>query len=278
MENLLAGLRELLNPALLGPIVLDWSGRIFAAVLIFFIGRWVAARIAAAIAMATERAGVDQTLTKFLRSVTYMGLLVMVILAAVQTLGVQAASFFAVLGAAGLAIGLALKDSLANFSSGVMLVFFRPFQVGDYVEAGGVAGTVDAISIFNTIMKTPDNRVIVVPNSLIYAGTITNYSALPTRRIDLVIGVSYGDNVHRAKEILRDVVAKDERVLSDPAPTIMLLDLADSSVNFAVRPWVATADYWTVRGELLANIKLALEAEGLSIPFPQRDVHLFNEA
>ena len=278
MENLLASLRELFNPSLLGPVVLDWSGRIFAAILIFFIGRWVAGRIAAAIAVATERAGVDQTLTKFLRSVTYMGLLVMVILAAVQTLGVQAASFFAVLGAAGLAIGLALKDSLANFSSGVMLVFFRPFQVGDYVEAGGVAGTVDAISIFNTIMKTPDNRVIVVPNSLIYAGTITNYSALPTRRIDLVIGVSYGDNVHRAKDILRDVVTKDQRVLSDPAPTIMLLDLADSSVNFAVRPWVATPDYWTVRGELLENIKLALEAEGLSIPFPQRDVHLFNEA
>jgi small conductance mechanosensitive channel len=260
------------------PLLLSWGGRIVAALLIFLVGRWISKRIAAGVAAATERANVDPTLTKFLRSVIYMALLVMVILAAVQQLGVEATSFFAILGAAGLAIGLALKDSLANFSSGVMLVFFRPFKAGDYVEAGGVAGTVDSISIFNTILKTPDNRVVIVPNSQIYAGAITNFSALDTRRIDLVFGISYDDDVARAKELMRSVVEADERVLEDPAPTIMMLELGDSSVNFAVRPWVATPDYWAVRGDLLENIKKALEDNGMSIPYPQRDVHLIGQA
>lgn len=276
MEEFLANLG--LDPETVISTGLDWAGHIVAALLIFLIGRWIAARIAKAVAKATERASVDRTLTKFLRSVIYMALLVMVILAAVQQLGVEATSFFAILGAAGLAIGLALKDSLANFSSGVMLVFFRPFKAGDYVEAGGVAGTVDSISIFNTIMTTPDNRVITVPNSLIYADTITNYSALDTRRIDLVFGVSYDDNVVRAKEIIKSVLDADERILADPAPTIMMLELADSSVNFAVRPWVATPDYWAVRGDVLEGVKKALEDNGLSIPYPQRDVHLINGA
>jgi small conductance mechanosensitive channel len=206
-----------------------------------------------------------------------MSLLVMVILAAVQQLGVQATSFFAVLGAAGLAIGLALKDSLANFSSGVMLVFFRPFKAGDFVEAGGVSGTVREISIFNTIMKTPDNRVITVPNSQIYAGSITNFSAEQTRRIDMVFGIGYDDNVVQAKEIMQSVLDADQRILKDPAPVIMMLELADSSVNFAVRPWVESADYWTVRSDLLEGIKKALEDNGLSIPYPQRDVHLIGQ-
>lgn len=259
------------------PLLLGWGGRIVAALLIFVVGRWISKRIAAGVAAATERAKVDPTLTKFLRSVIYMALLVMVVLAAVQQLGVEATSFFAILGAAGLAIGLALKDSLANFSSGVMLVFFRPFKAGDYVEAGGVAGTVDSISIFNTILKTPDNRVVIVPNSQIYAGAITNFSALDTRRVDLVFGISYDDDVVRAKELMRSVVEADERILEDPAPTIMMLELGDSSVNFAVRPWVATPDYWAVRGDLLENIKKALEDNGMSIPYPQRDVHLIGQ-
>ena len=272
MEQFLASLG--LDLDTVGPLLRDGAFNVLAALAIFVIGRWVAARIAALVVRATERAGVDQTLSVFLRSVVYMALLVLVALAAVKQLGVDTASFFAVLGAAGLAIGLALKDSLANFSSGVMLVFFRPFRVGDYVEAGGVAGTVDAISIFNTVMKTPDNRVITVPNSQIYAGTITNFSALATRRIDLVFGISYDDDVMRAKQIMQQVVEADERVLEDPAPTIMMLELADSSVNFAVRPWVIKEDYWAVRGDLLEKIKAELEGNGLSIPYPQRDVHL----
>jgi small conductance mechanosensitive channel len=266
------------DPETMLALLLSWGGKVLAALLIFLIGRWISARIASAVAAATERANVDPTLTKFLRSVVYMALLVMVVLAAVQQLGVQATSFFAILGAAGLAVGLALKDSLANFSSGVMLVFFRPFRVGDYVEAGGVAGTVDAISIFNTTMKTPDNRVIIVPNSQIYAGAITNFSALETRRIDLVFGIGYDDDVARAKEVMYSVMAADERILDDPAPAVMMLELADSSVNFAVRPWVASADYWAVRGDLLEGIKKAIEGNGMSIPYPQRDVHLVNQA
>lgn len=278
MEGLLASLEEWLDPSVIWPLVLDWSGRILAALLIFLIGRWIAARVAKAVALAVDRAGVDQTLARFLRSVVFMTLLVVVALAAVKALGVDTTSFFAILGAAGLAIGLALKDSLANFSSGVMLVFFRPFKAGDYVDAGGIAGTVDAISIFSTIMRTPDNRVIIVPNSQIYAGAITNFSALPTRRIDLVIGVSYGDNVANAKQIIQGVLDADERVLKDPAPVIMMLELGESSVNFAVRPWVETPNYWAARGDLLEGIKKAIEDNGLSIPFPQRDVHLIGQA
>jgi len=262
----------------LGPLIAIWAGRVVAALLIFVVGRWIAKRIAAVAVTALDRAGVDQTLSKFLRSIIYMTLLVLVGLAAVKKLGVDTGSFFAVLGAAGLAVGLALKDSLSNFSSGVMLIFFRPFKAGDYVEAGGVAGTVDSITIFNTIMKTPDNRVITVPNSQIYAGTITNFSALATRRIDLVIGVSYDDNVIKAKEILESILADDERVLKDPAPVVMMLELADSSVNFAVRPWVASSDYWVVRADVLEKSKLELEAAGLSIPYPQRDIHLIGQA
>jgi small conductance mechanosensitive channel len=265
------------DPATIGPVLRDGALNVLAALAIFLIGRWIAKRIAALVAGATDRAGVDQTLTQFLRSLVYMTLLVLVALAAVRPLGVDTTSFFAVLGAAGLAIGLALKDSLANFASGVMLIFFRPFRAGDYVEAGGVAGTVDSIAIFNTIMKTPDNRVITVPNSHIYAGSITNFSALATRRIDLVFGVSYDDDVVRAKQIMQAVLDADERILKYPAPTIMMLELADSSVNFAVRPWVNKDDYWAVRGDVLEQIKLELESNGLSIPYPQRDIHLIGQ-
>jgi len=266
-----------LDPAEVSSLLWEWGLKVLAALAIFVIGRWLAKRVANGVAVATERANVDPTLTKFLRSVVYMALLVMVALAAAQQLDVPITSFFAILGAAGLAIGLALKDSLANFSSGVMLVFFRPFKSGDFVEAGGVSGTVREITIFNTIMKTPDNRIITVPNGHIYGGSITNFSAEATRRIDLVFGIGYDDNVVRAKEIMQSVIDADERILKDPAPVIMMLELADSSVNFAVRPWVASADYWAVRGDLLEGVKKALEDNGLSIPYPQRDVHLIGQ-
>ena len=278
VDNLIATIQGWLDPAVFGPYFLEGAGRVFAALAIFLVGRWIAARIANMVVTATERANVDVTLTRFLRSLVYMTLLVIVALTAVAPLGVEPSNFLVILGAAGLAIGLALKDSLANFSAGVMLVFFRPFRVGDYIEAGGTAGTVDAIAIFNTTLKTPDNRVIIVPNSLIYAGTITNFSALATRRIDLVFGIAYDDNVVKAKEIIKSVLDADQRILEDPAPTVMMLELADSSVNFAVRPWVQSGDYWAVRGDLLENVKKALEDNGLSIPYPQHDVHVFNQA
>ena len=277
MENLQAVLASWFDPEVIRTYALDWSARILGAIAIFIIGRWIAVRIAKAAVLAAEKARLDPTLTKFLRSVVYLALLIMVILTALQPLGVEPTAFFAVLGAAGLAVGLALKDSLANFSSGIFLVFFRPFKVGDYVEAAGVAGTIDAINMFSTTFKTVDNRVVIVPNGMIYAGTITNFTALSSRRIDLVISVDYSDNIPKAKEIISAVLDSDERVLKDPAPMVLLLDLAASSVNFAVRPWVATDDYWTVRGDLLERIKVELEKNGLSIPFPQHFVHLVNE-
>lgn len=277
MSQLIETLSQWVNPETMGSLLLQWGGRILAALIVFVIGRWVVSAIARGVVGALNRANVDQTLTKFLRSLVYMTLMVFIILTAVGVLGVPTANFLAILGAAGLAVGLALKDSLANFSSGVMLVFFRPFKVGDYVDAGGVGGTVDSISIFNTVIKTPDNRVITVPNSLIYGSTITNYSAEATRRIDLVFGVGYGDNIARAKEIIDGVLKSDARILAEPAPTIMLLELADSSVNIAVRPWVKSGDYWEVRGCVLEMVKRALEDEGLSIPFPQRDLHIVSQ-
>jgi small conductance mechanosensitive channel len=278
MQDFLNQFSEFLDPEMVGAIVLDWSGRIVAAVLIFLIGRWLVAILATWFGRAVERAGVETTLKSFLSNLVYMTLLVFVVLTAVSALGVPTTNFLAIIGAAGLAVGLALKDSLSNFSSGVMLVFFRPFKVGDFVEAGGVAGTVNDIRIFNTVIKTPDNRVITVPNSLIYGDAITNYSAEATRRIDLVIGIGYDDDVQRAKALIQTVLNDDDRVLDEPAPTIMALELADSSVNIAVRPWVATSNYWPVRGDLLERIKRVLEDNGLSIPYPQRDLHIVSQA
>jgi small conductance mechanosensitive channel len=275
VESLRAALAEWFDPAVFTDLALPWAGRILAALAIFIIGRWIAARIANAVALATERAKLDVTLTRFLRSVVYLALLVMVILAALQLLGVPTTSFLALLGAAGLAIGLAVKDSLSNFSSGVMLVFLRPFKVGDLVDAAGVSGTIDSISMTNVIIKTLDNRMVIVPNSMVYAGTITNYSTLPTRRIDLVIGAS-GEDVARAREVIAGVLQADERVLKNPEPAVMLLELVGPNVQFAVRPWVANDDYWTVRADLLERIKAALEQSGLATPPAQQLVRLLN--
>jgi len=278
MEGLISNIAAFFDPQVIGPLFVQWGGRIVAALLIFVIGRWIVGAIANAVARAMDRGGVDTTLSQFLSSLVNMTLLVIVVLTAVGALGVPTTNFLAILGAAGLAIGLALKDSLSNFSSGVMLVFFRPFKQGDFVEAGGVAGSVDTIRIFNTIIKTGDNRVVTVPNSIIYGGTITNYSAEATRRIDLVIGVGYDDNVAQARDVIMGVLQSEERILKDPAPVVMLLELADSSVNFAVRPWVNSGDYWVVRADVLEGVKKALEDAGLSIPYPQHDVHLVSGA
>lgn len=279
MESLRAMLAEWFDWSTLGPVILDrgaeWAVRILAALLIFIVGRWIAKRIANAVAMATERARVDQTLTRFLRSVVYLALLVGVVIGAVDVLGIPITGFVALLGAAGLAIGLAVKDSLSNFSSGVMLVFLRPFKVGDLVDAAGVSGKVDAISMTSTIIRTLDHRVVIIPNSMIYAAAITNYSTLPTRRIDLVIAAG-GDNVARARSVIAGVLEADKRVLKNPEPVVMLLDLVGPNVQIAVRPWVANDDYWTVRADLLEQIKLAIEKNGLATPPPHQFVHLVN--
>jgi small conductance mechanosensitive channel len=276
MQEIIDSIGTWFDPETAKAVLMLWGSRVLAALAIFFIGRWVVGRLVHWFKVAADRAAVDETLVRFMSNLIRMTLLVFVLLTAVGALGVPTTNFLAILGAAGLAIGLALKDSLANFSSGIMLVIFRPFHVGDYVECAGVAGNIEQIGIFNTLLVTPDNRVIIVPNSLVFGGNITNYSARPTRRIDLVIGIGYADAIPAARKLIQGVIDAHERVLRDPAPKILLLELAESSVNIAVRPWVNTSDYWVVRGELLERIKSALEDNGLSIPFPQRDVHLYN--
>ncbi len=255
-------------------ISLDFGPKIVAALLIFIIGKWVARFISELCVKAMQKAKVDMILVGFGRNIIYMSLLVFVVLAALNQIGIQTTSFLAVIGAAGLAIGLALQGSLSNFAAGVMLVFFRPFKVGDYVEAGGTSGTVQEIMLFTTRLTTPDNKAVFVPNGSIISSTITNYSAHETRRVDMVFGCGYDDDMAKAKQVLTDIITADERILTDPAPTIAMRELADSSVNFVVRPWVKSADYWDVLDHVHEQVKLRFDAEGLNIPYPQSDVHM----
>jgi small conductance mechanosensitive channel len=250
---------------------------IIAALAIFIIGRWVANLITKGVRRLLERADVDSTLVKFLSNIVRILLLIFVILAAIGQLGIQTTSLIAVLGAAGLAVGLALQGSLSNFAAGVLVIIFRPYKVGDYIEAAGVAGTVDEVQIFNTVMNTPDNKRIIVPNSQITGGIITNYSAHETRRVDFTFGIGYADDIDKAKKIIEEVLTSDERVLEDPAPQIVVAELADSSVNIVARPWAKAADYWGLKFDVTETVKKRFDAEGISIPFPQRDVHVYYE-
>lgn len=255
--------------------VIPWGINIISALVVFILGRWIAKLLVKAMSKVMQRAKVDETLINFLGNVLYVALLIVVIIAALDRLGVNTTSVLAVFATAGLAVGLALKDSLSNFAAGVMLIIFKPFKVGDVVEAGGSTGSVEEIRIFNTVMKTPDNRVITVPNGQVYGGTITNITARDTRRVDLVFGIGYEDDYKKARDLVWKVINNDERIFKDPEPAVMLLELADSSVNFAVRPWVKTSDYWAVRADLLENVKQAFDNNNISIPYPQRDVHLY---
>lgn len=249
---------------------------IIAAIVILVIGRIVVGFLSRMVERGMNKAHVDPSLTSFVKNLTYVALLAFVVLMVLARLGVQTTSFIAVLGAAGLAIGLALQGSLANFAAGVLMLIFRPFKAGDYVEIAGTTGTVQEIQIFNTILHTPDNRRVIVPNASVTGGNITNYSSNPTRRIDMVVGVSYEDDIKKAKEILENVVTSDIRVLKDPAPTIAVMELGESSVDFVVRPWVNAADYWPTRFALTERIKLELDRNDITIPYPQRDVHIKN--
>jgi len=265
------------NAETITAIVIPWAIKIFFALVIFIVGKILAKSITNLVRKGMRKSGMDEALIRFLGGLVYAVLLVAVILAAVDTLGVKVTSLLAIVGAAGLAVGLALKDSLANFAAGVMIMIFRPFKIGDFVTTGGVAGVVDEIGLFCVLMHTPDNQRIIIPNSAVFGNTITNTSALPTRRIDLVMGISYDDNIGTAKKIIEDIIAADERILDDPAPVIAVSELADSSVNLVVRPWVKSEDYWPTRFDLLETMKVKLEEGGISIPFPQRDVHIYNE-
>ncbi|MEE8463158.1 MAG: mechanosensitive ion channel domain-containing protein, partial [Gammaproteobacteria bacterium] len=251
-------LNELISSGRLNDLLLPWAIKIGLAALIFVAGRWAAKLAANSVDKIMKKAGVDATLTHFLHNVIYAALLIAVIIAAVDQLGIKTTSFLAILGAAGLAVGLALQSSLSNFSSGIMLILFRPFKVGDFVEAGGTTGTVEQINVFNTVMRTGDNREIIVPNAQIFGGTITNFSAKATRRIDLVIGIGYDDNIGKAKQIIEDILSADQRILKEPAPVILVTELGASSVDLAVRPWVRKEDYGSTRGDLLENIKTGL--------------------
>lgn len=254
--------------------VTTYALKLLAAILIFLIGKWVCKKLTRLFGRLMEKNNVDVTLSHFLESILYYTLLVVILIAAASQVGVNTGSFLAILGAAGLAVGLALKDSLSNFSSGIMLILFRPFQVNDYITVAGISGTVKRIDLFNTTMCTPDNQKVILPNASISNGIITNVTANDTRRVDLVIGIGYGDDIIRAKQVLDQILKSDKRVLETPAPKIAVSALADSSVNLVVRPWTNTQDYWDLYFDLTEKIKLTFDQEGISIPFPQRDVHL----
>jgi len=267
---------ENLTPEKITALIENYALPFVWAIIIYIVGRFAAQMTARVVSKMMTKAKVDETLVKFCASLTYIGILAFVIMAALEKIGVKTTSFAAIIAAAGLAIGLSLQGTLGNFAAGVMLMLFRPFKVGDFIEGGGTAGIVEEIHIFNTLLKSGDNKQIIVPNGQIIASTITNYSAKETRRIDLVIGVAYDADLKMVRSVLEDILGKEERVLPDPEPTIGLLELGESSVNFAVRPWVNTADYWPTLFSLQETIKLRFDAEGIAIPFPQRDVHIYN--
>ncbi len=249
--------------------------RVITAAAIFLIGKWLAKFLAGLARKMMAKSNIEDTLEYFLGNMLFYSLMVVVVIATINQLGVQTTSLLAVVGAAGLAVGLALQGSLSNFASGVMIITFRPYHVGDFIAAGGVTGTVEEVQIFTTIMKTSNNIKIIVPNSQIMAGEITNFSANPTRRVDLVAGCGYDDDLDKVRKVLEEILADDDRILDDPAPAIALSELGDSSVNFVVRPWVKSADYWAVHCDTLEQIKKRFDAEGISIPFPQRDIHVY---
>ncbi len=255
-------------------LLIQYGVNVISAILILFIGNLVVKGVAGSVANVLKKKEMDKAVVDFIHGLVRYTLFIIVLIAALSRIGVQTASVVAVIGAAGLAVGLALQGSLSNFAAGVLIVAFRPFKSGDYVEIGGVAGSVDSIQIFQTVLKSPDNKMVVVPNSAVIGGAITNYSRHETRRVDMVIGVSYKSDLQKTKRVLRETLEKDPRILKDPDMTIGVLTLADSSINFVVRPWCKTADYWAVYFDSMQAIKEALDANGIEIPFPQMDVHL----
>jgi len=268
-ENLWNQLTELLS---------SFGISFFIALCILIIGRQAIKIIIKIISSALERSNTEDTVRIFVTNLLNTLLMIVVFIAAINQLGIQTTSIIAVLGAAGLAIGLALQGSLSNFAAGILIVIYRPYKVGDYIQADNHLGTVDDIQIFSTVLRTPDNKIVVVPNGSIMNGSIVNFSHQKERRIDIVIGCSYNDDIDKVKEVLADVLSKDERILKEPKPRIALSELADSSVNFIVRPWVKNAEYLDVLYSLLEEIKKRFDKEGISIPYPQSDVHIHNHS
>jgi len=278
-----------MNEAMLPDLGFDWNElwvmvqtegvslgiNLVLALLIFYLGRMVVGFVTRGLHKVLQRQEVDKTLETFVCNLVRIALMVVVVIAAISQIGIETTSFIAIFGAAGLAVGLALQGSLSNFAAGVLIVLFRPYRVGDFIEAAGINGVVEQVQILTTILRTGDNKQVIVPNSQIMNSIITNYSAKDTRRVDMVVGVSYEDDLDKVRKTLEELVAADERILDDPACTIAVSELADSSVNFVLRPWVNTADYWPVKFDLTEAIKKRFDHDGISFPFPQQDVHLY---
>jgi len=255
---------------------IDFGINLAIAIAIFYVGKFVVGLVVRGIGKVMQKQEVDKTLETFVCNLVRMVLLAIVFIAAIGQLGIQTTSFIAIFGAAGLAVGLALQGSLSNFASGVLIVLFRPYKVGDFIEAAGIAGVVEEVQILTTVFKTGDNKQIIVPNGQIMDSIITNYSANDTRRVDMVVGVSYDDDLDKVRSTLQKLIDAEDRILDEPACTIAVSALADSSVNFVVRPWVKSSDYWGVMFDMTEAIKKRFDQEGISFPFPQQDVHLHN--
>ena len=257
-------------------IAADFGLRVLYAVLIIVIGRWVVKLLLKIIKAALEKTTVEETVRIFVVNLLNTLLMVIIFIAAINQLGIETTSIIAMLGAAGLAIGLSLQGSLANFAAGILIVIFKPYKVGDYIEAGSAAGTVLDIQIFSTVLKTPDNKIVIVPNGIIMKDSVVNYTDQATRRVDIVASCGYEDDIDKVKEILKDILNQEDRILAEPEPRIAVSELADNSVNFIVRPWVNSSDVLSVKYSILEQIKKRFDAEGISIPYPQRDVHIYN--
>ncbi len=258
-------------------MVMAYAPQLLLAILTLIIGMWIINRVLKAADKALSKK-FDPTLTRFVQNLVGIGLKLILLISVAGMVGIETTSFIAVLGAAGLAIGLALQGNLANFASGVLILVFKPFKVGDFIEGGGKMGTVREIQIFTTVLMTPDNKKVIVPNSSITGDAITNFSAETTRRVDFVFGIGYDDDIDKARQTLKALISEDKRIHKDPAEVIVISELGDSSVNFTVRVWVNAADYWGVYFDMHENVKKRFDSEGISIPFPQRDVHIYQEA
>ncbi len=256
-------------------MAMSYAPQLLLAVVTLIVGLWLANRITAAIALAFERAGMEETLRRFIGNLVNIGVKALLIISVASMVGIETTSFIAVLGAAGLAVGLALQGSLGNFAGGVLILLFRPYRVGNVIETNGHTGTVKEIGIFSTMMTTGDNKTIYIPNGAISNGALTNFSTQATRRVDIVFGIGYGDDIGQAKQVLRQLIDTDWRILKEPPPLVAVASLGDSAVNIVTRSWVNSADYWPVLFDLTEKGKLGFDAAGISIPFPQRDVHVY---
>jgi small conductance mechanosensitive channel len=256
-------------------VVAEYGLQVVGAVATLIIGTWIAKIISKYVGKTLKKKDIDETLSKFLVSLVKIGLIAFVIISAAAQIGIQTASFVAVIGAVGLAIGFALQGSLSNLAAGVMLIIFKPVKVGDYIEGGGSTGVVESVGIFVTTLVTVDNKVVYVPNATLTSGNITNYTVKDTRRVDMVFGISYSDDIDKARSAINEVINANSKILKEPKPAILVSALGDSSVNFNVRPWVNTADYWDVYFDVTEQIKKKFDEQKISIPFPQRDVHIY---